>query len=801
MYMLFYKPSKNLPFEYIIYSLYGMFDGFSFIHSSENGRQEKVMKRFFLNRASMRSLLTAFLILFPIMVPFTLLLSHQFSNYSYDEINRFNRDKVIQISENIDYTFSNIITGGLNLYENIEVQNWMNSGSTNVFLNEEARNTLRNYIVSQPFLYSCYLINTRTRMVLNTNGPDGSFETFSDQSLLHYVNEQKNPFLKMFSHTIESKQCLALILPSSPMYKSNDGYLVMFIDKDLLCSLFIKSGNHEGTEMVVRDSGGNIILESNHNRNWNDAGFNGGREAASNGQFYFTRDQEKWTVSYARMETMNWEVYSMNPLSVLSARINLFRNKVILYFALFYFMLILEMFWNFLKTNKLLYKLSEQIRKRMGGKRGTKMSIDYSLLDTGIQNLFQKIDETDMVLREQKDMMREEYLRRWILQGTLEKDVERFLNDESRLLQYRFVYLAVIRLDSYQKFCEENNFSSRQLMEYAIKNITNELITNEGWGAETVDMGSDHLVLLIGRNEEMDAGFLFSVKNVGDQLLKWMQLRTSIACSRQCAVNADNLRQVYDKVLELTMLKFISGEDKVYIEKDYDAFQNAHRPIPDVDILDDIINSVRLGKYEMIRTRLYDLFGQMQNITYESCKLQLVYIYYMVVKSFSQIVPIEQGNCAESLIEKFGTLGEFRDWLCKLLMEISENINAGKISQKKEEIAKEIAKFVNSHIQDPMLNQNEIAVQLSWSYSYIRHTFKEVYGITLADYILQTRINMAKSLLETTDLSVTDVAKRSGFQTKSYYFTVFKKLVGLTPNEYRESIRTEETLCDGRIQV
>ena len=91
-----------------------------------------------------------------------------------------------------------------------------------------------------------------------------------------------------------------------------------------------------------------------------------------------------------------------------------------------------------------------------------------------------------------------------------------------------------------------------------------------------------------------------------------------------------------------------------------------------------------------------------------------------------------------------------------------------------------------------MLSQTEIAARLSWSYSYIRHTFKEVYGITLADYILKVRIDMAKKLLETTELSVTDVAQRSGFQTKSYYFTIFKKLVGLTPNEYRETARKAE---------
>lgn len=758
-------------------------------------KQEKAMKKVLFNKASMRSLLTATMILFPIMIPFTFLLSYQFSNYSYDEINRFNHDKTIQISENVDYVFGNLISGGLNLYENVQVQSWLNSGRTDVFLNEETRNTLRSYIVSQPFIYSCYLVNMHTRRVLNTNGPDGSFETFQDQDLLGYINNQNDPFLRIFSHNIGTKQCLALILPSSALRNHYDGCLVMFIDKDLLRSLFIRSGNNEGTEMLVRDGSGNVILESDSTMKWDDVGLGKNGDAAKNGQFYVTKDQALWSVSFTRMETQNWELYSMNPLSALNSRFRSFRSKVILYSILFYFVLAMEMFWHSLKTNRLLYHLSEQIKKRMGkldDRISTSLQIDYSFIDTGIQDMFKKIDETDLVLREQRSVLHEEYLRRWILQGNLEPDAESFFKNESKLLEYKYLFVVVIRLDSYQKFCEQNDFSSRKLMKYAIRNISEELMTNEGWGAETVDMGSDHLVQLIGRNERLDPCFLSAVKNVGDQLLKWLQIPTSIASSRQCVINDMDLRQVYDKVLELTMLKFISGEDKVYLEKDYDAFRKTRRPVPDEDLLDNIINSVRFGKYEEIRSQVEILFGRMQDLTYESCKLQLVYIYYAIVKSFSQMIPVEHDNYAEDLIEKFGTLSEFREWFYHLLLEISKDINANRRSQKKEEIAKEIAEFVHSNIQDPMLSQTEIAARLSWSYSYIRHTFKEVYGITLADYILKVRIDMAKKLLETTELSVTDVAQRSGFQTKSYYFTIFKKLVGLTPNEYRETARKAE---------
>ncbi|WP_420871922.1 helix-turn-helix transcriptional regulator [Cohnella rhizosphaerae] len=59
--------------------------------------------------------------------------------------------------------------------------------------------------------------------------------------------------------------------------------------------------------------------------------------------------------------------------------------------------------------------------------------------------------------------------------------------------------------------------------------------------------------------------------------------------------------------------------------------------------------------------------------------------------------------------------------------------------------------------------------------------------MTLSEYILQERIAKVKELLATTDWTVTDIGERAGFQTKSHFFTIFKKATGLTPSQYRDT--------------
>ena len=72
-------------------------------------------------------------------------------------------------------------------------------------------------------------------------------------------------------------------------------------------------------------------------------------------------------------------------------------------------------------------------------------------------------------------------------------------------------------------------------------------------------------------------------------------------------------------------------------------------------------------------------------------------------------------------------------------------------------------------------------------YHMIRQ-FKNVYGLTPHQFILQSRIRKAQRLLETGN-SVIEVALATGFCDQSHFDRCFHKIVGLTPNEYKQSFR------------
>jgi len=65
---------------------------------------------------------------------------------------------------------------------------------------------------------------------------------------------------------------------------------------------------------------------------------------------------------------------------------------------------------------------------------------------------------------------------------------------------------------------------------------------------------------------------------------------------------------------------------------------------------------------------------------------------------------------------------------------------------------------------------------------------KEKTGYTPIKYILTKRIDLAKSLLESTDMPINSVMERVGFDDASYFSKTFKKMVGYFPKGYRENV-------------
>lgn len=94
----------------------------------------------------------------------------------------------------------------------------------------------------------------------------------------------------------------------------------------------------------------------------------------------------------------------------------------------------------------------------------------------------------------------------------------------------------------------------------------------------------------------------------------------------------------------------------------------------------------------------------------------------------------------------------------------------------------QVTEYINSHLdQDLKLIELAAIAQIS-PYHFLR-LFKQSLGITPHQYILQRRIERAKSLLQHGQLSIADIAVSVGFCDRSHMTRCFKRIVGVTPKQ------------------
>lgn len=100
------------------------------------------------------------------------------------------------------------------------------------------------------------------------------------------------------------------------------------------------------------------------------------------------------------------------------------------------------------------------------------------------------------------------------------------------------------------------------------------------------------------------------------------------------------------------------------------------------------------------------------------------------------------------------------------------------------QLSEKAMKYIEENIADD-LSPEQIADHLHISASHLSRTFKKAADISLTDYINQVRIGRAKELLRGTDIYIYAVSEMVRYHDATYFSSIFKKLVGVSPSEYR----------------
>ncbi len=135
-----------------------------------------------------------------------------------------------------------------------------------------------------------------------------------------------------------------------------------------------------------------------------------------------------------------------------------------------------------------------------------------------------------------------------------------------------------------------------------------------------------------------------------------------------------------------------------------------------------------------------------------------------------------------------GFMNIIRAYLVELITKIFREVDRKAHSHGTREQREVVEKAIDymKHNFNTRINLDSIVKDLFLSKNYFRQLFKSTTGMSVTDFIQNTRINEAIRLLETTNRTIYDIAGDCGFGDVKFFYKTFKKITGKTPNEYRK---------------
>ncbi|PEL13561.1 response regulator [Bacillus sp. AFS017336] len=338
------------------------------------------------------------------------------------------------------------------------------------------------------------------------------------------------------------------------------------------------------------------------------------------------------------------------------------------------------------------------------------------------------------------------------------------------------LHVSLLKLRNLETF---RDIWPEDLCYFALLNIVNEVLQkhNEGIAFQNLQ-GSKEICLLYWGDEVTD-----NIQHIAKILSTVVPFPFHFAISRKLQV--ESIPFGYEEVVNvLQHMNILEKRDlPVYSYTDVKEYN----PINLVEIV--------------------NLFEQM-------VEKQDIYIYDEVIQLFSKRItqqkylPFAQ---LLSLHQEF--LIFFNHWINKLSLQTIEGVNielfwnakghfgigeyvstqrerVQSIIQEKNQTNQElnsieaIANYIQQNYAEEISLQ-EFSEKFYLSREYISRKFKQIYSVNISDYIVSIRIEKAKELLKFPNLKIYEIAGKIGYQDDKYFRKVFKKIVGMTPNEFR----------------
>jgi len=138
----------------------------------------------------------------------------------------------------------------------------------------------------------------------------------------------------------------------------------------------------------------------------------------------------------------------------------------------------------------------------------------------------------------------------------------------------------------------------------------------------------------------------------------------------------------------------------------------------------------------------------------------------------------------EGYLAGFRDAAAFLDKLCEDLQDYADKYPAFRMQNMESDLIRNALEYIRENIASVTLQ--DVAVHFNVSYAHLSRLFKKNTGRNFSDYVADIKLDLATDMLKETNLNISEISLKLGYNSPSYFLNKFKDRYKVTPSIYRK---------------
>ncbi|HEY4390636.1 MAG TPA: helix-turn-helix domain-containing protein, partial [Paenibacillus sp.] len=349
--------------------------------------------------------------------------------------------------------------------------------------------------------------------------------------------------------------------------------------------------------------------------------------------------------------------------------------------------------------------------------------------------------------------------------------------------------LVKLRVDRFEDIRQKYIEQDEKLLRYSVMNIMEEMIPRR-WRKEIVALNSAEYVVVINVLEEGVKFFQAELDKLLSKILttmkEFLNISFSIGISGQ-APSFSGLKKAYGEADTALRRLFFTAERQVLYFKSECSYSRSgrdsyHLSRDEERTIRDMVENDGEGVKEYLEELKLRLLQE--GISEQGIRKTYLRLLLIITSCFPSTPELwNEGRTPyeELLLEE--RLEDLHSLILRLLDKCLEYHQA--LDPRPQSYAEQACAIIRSQYAEDISLQT-VAKQINVNPSYLSRIFKQETGENFVTYLTRFRIEKAQYYLRDRSFKVYEIADKVGYRNTAYFSKIFKKMMGLSPEEYRD---------------